>query len=65
MIDDGRALENFPFSCANSSQKAKQDSAMKKVLRNTYSWREKFQRCGANKEFQRLTMRIHMDIKRS
>ena len=65
MINDGRALENFPFLCANSSRKAKEDSAMWKVLRNTYSWQEKFQRCGANKEFQRLTTRIHMDIKRS
>ena len=34
------------------------------MLRNTYSWREKFQRCGANKEFQRLTTRIHI-VKRS
>ena len=65
MIDDGRALENLPLLCAISSQKSKEDSAMKKVLRNTYSWREKFQRCGANMEFQRLTTRIHIDIKRS
>ena len=32
------------------------------MLRNTYSWREKFQRCVANKEFQRLSTRIHIDI---
>ena len=51
MIDDGRELENFPFSCPNSSQKAKEDLAMKKVLCNTYSWRATLQRCGANKEF--------------
>ena len=28
VIDDGRELENFPFSCPNSSQKAKEDLAM-------------------------------------
>ena len=32
------------------------------MLHNTYSWREKFQRCGANKEFQRLTRRIYQEV---